>query len=324
MDNCSKNHNNNPLVIIAGPTATGKSALAVELAKKINGAVISADSMQVYKHMDIGSAKVTEEEMRGVPHCLIDELEPSEEFNVAKFKEMANAALDEIYENGQIPIVCGGTGFYIQALLYDVDFTSEDDGGKLRRELEEFVRENGEDALYERLREVDPKSCETIHKNNQKRIIRALEYYGHTGRPISEHNAEQRKNKSGFNFLYFVLTDRRDRLYARIEERVDKMIENGLVDEVRHLRDMGCHRGMVSMQGLGYKEILDCLDGKISLDEAIYTIKRETRHFAKRQLTWFRRERDVIWLDREKYGYGDEEILSVILKKLKEKGIIQD
>jgi tRNA dimethylallyltransferase len=302
----------------------GKTALSIELAKKINGCIISADSMQVYRHMDIGSAKVTVEEMQGVRHYLIDELSPTEEFNIVLFQEMAKKALEEIYANGQIPIIAGGTGFYIQALLYDIDFKDQDADMDYRRTLEEYAKEHGAHALHERLRDIDPVSYETIHENNVKRTIRALEFYEKTKTPISEHNETEREKQSPYNFAYFVLTDERKRLYERIDRRVDVMMEQGLVAEVQKLKDMGCNRQMVSMQGLGYKEILDYLDNKITLEEAVYIIKRETRHFAKRQLTWFRREREVIWLDKQQYGYEDEKILADMCRILEEKGIIKE
>lgn len=313
-----------PLVILAGPTAVGKTDLSIRLAKQINGAIISADSMQVYKDMDIGSAKVLPEEMQGVPHYLIDCLEPSEPFNIVRFQQMAKEALEEIYVKGQIPIVAGGTGFYIQALLYDIDFASQDCDEAYRQELSDFAKEHGNEALHEKLRDIDPVSYETIHANNSKRVIRALEYYHITGKPISAHNEEEHQKTSPYNFAYFVLTDDRKTLYDRIDRRVDLMMEKGLVEEVRALYDKGYRRNMVSMQGLGYKEILDYLEGTCTLEEAVYVIKRETRHFAKRQLTWFRRERDVIWLNRPDFSGGDPAILEKMLTVLKEKGIIHE
>ena len=283
-----------PLVILAGPTAVGKTELSIRLAKRINGAIISADSMQVYKYMDIGSAKIMPDEMEGVKHYLIDELDPSDEFNIVRFQQMAKDALKEIYANGQIPIVAGGTGFYIQALLYDIDFTHQDSDEAFRKEMADYAAEYGTEALHEKLKEIDPVSYKTIHANNTKRVIRALEYYRMTGQPISAHNEQEHQKVSPYNFAYFVLTDDRKHLYDRIDYRVDLMMKKGLVDEVKNLYDMGYHKDMVSMQGLGYKELLSYLDGECSLEEAVYIIKRETRHFAKRQLTWFRRERDVI------------------------------
>jgi tRNA dimethylallyltransferase len=311
-----------PMIILTGPTAVGKSALSVELAKKINGAVISADSMQVYRHMDIGSAKITPEEMQGVTHYMIDELEPDEEFHVVRFVTMAKEYLKEIYADGKIPIIAGGTGFYIQALLYDIDFTEQQCDETYRRQLEDLAREHGAEYLHGILREVDPASAEAIHANNIKRVIRALEFYHLSGKKISEHNETERQKQSPYNFAYFVLTDERAKLYERIDRRVDAMIEAGLVEEVKKLKSMGCSREMVSMQGLGYKEILAYLDGGCTLEEAVYIIKRETRHFAKRQLTWFKRERDVIWLDKQAFGYDDAAILKDMISILEEKEII--
>lgn len=313
-----------PLIILSGPTAVGKTALSIELAKRVNGAIISADSMQVYKYMDIGSAKIMPEEMEGIKHYLIDELEPEDEFNIVVFQQKAKAALEEIYANGQIPIVAGGTGFYIQALLYDIDFDNQDCDEKFRAELEQIAKEQGNEVLHNRLKEIDPVSAEKIHANNVKRVIRALEFYHLTGKPISEHNEAEQQKDSPYNFAYFVLTDDRENLYKRIDMRVDIMLENGLVEEVQKLKDMGYHRDMVSMQGLGYKEILDYLDGKCTLDEAIYILKRETRHFAKRQLTWFRRERQVIWLDKQAYNYNEKAILEDMCRVLHTKEIIEE
>lgn len=313
-----------PLVILAGPTAVGKTELSIRLAKRINGAIISADSMQVYKYMDIGSAKIMPDEMEGVKHYLIDELDPSDEFNIVRFQQMAKDALKEIYANGQIPIVAGGTGFYIQALLYDIDFTHQDSDEAFRKEMADYAAEYGAEALHEKLKEIDPVSYKTIHANNTKRVIRALEYFHLTGQPISAHNEQEHQKVSPYNFAYFVLTDNREHLYERIDRRVDLMMEKGLVDEVKKLYDMGYHKDMVSMQGLGYKELLRYLDGECSLEEAVYIIKRETRHFAKRQLTWFRRERDVIWLDKAAYQYYDQQILADMCRILQEKGICDE
>ena len=314
--------NQKPMIILTGPTAVGKSALSVELAKKINGAVISADSMQVYRHMDIGSAKVMPEEMQGITHYMIDELEPDEEFHVVRFTTMAKEYLKEIYAAGKIPIIAGGTGFYIQALLYDIDFTEQQCDEAYRRQLEEQAKEHGAGYLHEMLRKVDPASAEAIHANNVKRVIRALEFYHLSGQKISEHNETERQKQSPYNFAYFVLNDERAKLYERIDKRVDAMIAAGLVNEVQKLKDMGRSREMVSMQGLGYKEILAYLDGEYTLEEAVYIIKRETRHFAKRQLTWFKRERDVIWLDKQTFGYDDAAILTDMISILQEKEII--
>ena len=309
-----------PIIILTGPTAVGKTALSIALAKAIDGEIISADSMQVYKQMDIGSAKITKDEMEGVPHHLLDVLDPQEGFDVCRFQSMAKEALAGIYERGRVPIVVGGTGFYIQALLYDIDFTETKEDTAYRRELSELARTKGNHALHEMLKQVDPESAESIHENNVKRVIRALEFYQETGEKISAHNEQQRLHESPYQFCYFVLTDDRKTLYERIDERVDLMLEQGLVAEVQALKEQGCRADMVSMKGLGYKEILAYLDGQISLEEAVYIIKRDTRHFAKRQLTWFRRERDVIWLDRQ--AYQDEaSILEAMLCILREQNI---
>lgn len=299
-----------PLIILTGPTAVGKSHLAVRLAKEIGGEIVSADSMQVYRRMDIGSAKITAEEMEGVSHHLIDVLDPREEFDVVKFQKMAKQAMDVIYARGRIPILAGGTGFYIQAVLYDIDFTSHGEDPDYRRELEQLAKEQGTAALHELLCRVDPKSGEAIHANNQKRMIRALEYHHLTGEPISVHNERERSKESPYRFQYFILNDIRSSLYEKIDRRVDQMMEQGLVEEVAGLKASGCTRDMVSMQGLGYKEILAYLDGEMSLDEAVYLIKRDTRHFAKRQLTWFKRERDVTWVNKQEFDYDEERILS--------------
>ena len=312
-----------PLIILTGPTASGKTALSVELAKRIGGEIISADSMQVYRYMDVGSAKVTVEEMDGVPHHLIDVLDPQDSFNVVTFQEMAKEAMKKIYANGHIPIVAGGTGFYIQALLYDIDFTDNDGDMEYRHHLVELAKEHGAEVLHSMLKEVDPPSAEAIHANNVKRVIRALEFYKKTGHRISDHNEEERQKESPYNFAYYVLNMDRATLYDRIDLRVDKMIEAGLEEEVKQLKAMGCTRDMVSMQGLGYKEILDYLNGELSLEEAVYILKRDTRHFAKRQLTWFKREKDVTWVTQENFGFDREKILNWMTEDLKVRGIIE-
>lgn len=302
--------NKRKLIILTGPTAVGKTSLSIGLAKSVGGEIISADSMQVYRHMDIGSAKIKKEEMQGIPHYLVDILSPKEEFNVYLFQKLAKDAMEQIYTNGHIPILVGGTGFYIQSVLYDIDFTQSDTDTAYREELERLGEEKGAEYLHERLREVDEESAKAIHANNMKRVIRALEYFHLTGAPISEHNRLEREKESPYDFRYFVLNDDREKLYKRIEQRVDRMIEDGLVDEVRKLKEMGCRKEDVSMQGLGYKEILGYLDGEFSLEQAVYLIKRDTRHFAKRQLTWFRRERDVIFVNKPDFGYDEERILA--------------
>lgn len=310
-----------PLIVLTGPTAVGKTKLSISLAKAVGGEIISADSMQVYKSMDIGSAKIRLEEMDGVPHYLVDVLEPDEEFHIVKFQEMAKKAMEQIYAKGHIPILVGGTGFYIQAIVKDIDFTENEEKPEVRAKWEQFARKQGAEALHEKLKEVDPKSAEAIPAGNVKRVIRALEFYELSGKPISEHNEEQKAKGSPYNFAYFVLNDHRELLYNSIEKRIDEMLKEGLVAEVEGLRNRGFTRDMVSMQGLGYKEILDYLDGKLTLEEAVYILKRDTRHFAKRQLTWFRREPEVTWVNKYEYDYDDEKILAAMMAVLKSKGI---
>ena len=355
-----------PLIVLTGPTAVGKTALSIRLAKALDGEIISADSMQVYRGMDIGSAKVTKKEMDGVRHHLIDVLEPEEDFNVAAFQRMAKEALEEIYSRGKLPIVAGGTGFYIQALLYDIDFRDDTGEGPIRKELEKLAVEKGAEYLHSLLQQADPQSADQIHPNNIKRVVRALEYFRQTGEPFSLHNQRERERCSPYHFLYYVIcSDRknlyeridrrvdammadgpnkshnkgngmentapfpfdyvicsdRKNLYERIDRRVDAMMADGLLGEVQALKKRGVKRGMTSMQGLGYKEILDYLDGTCSLEEAVYVLKRDTRHFAKRQITWFRREREVRWLKLEDFGGDLDRVLQKILEDCREEGI---
>lgn len=311
-----------PLVILTGPTAVGKTKASIGLAKAIGGEIISADSMQVYRHMDIGSAKISRQEMQGVPHYLVDVLEPWDEFHVVRFQQMAKQAMSEIYDHGNIPILVGGTGFYIQSVLYDIDFA--DDGGDLsyRKKLEEQAQVNGAECLHQQLEQVDPEYAAQVHANNVKKVIRALEFFHQTGRKLSEHNMEQGQKESPYHFAYFVLNDDRVWLYERIDLRVEQMLKDGLVEEVQRLKEMGCTRDMVSMQGLGYKEILDYLDGRVTLDEAAEIIKRDTRHFAKRQITWFKREKDVCWINKNELDYREELVLETMLSVLRERKII--
>ncbi len=297
------------MIIVAGPTASGKSAAAVELAGRLNGSVISADSMQVYRGMDIGSAKITAEEMRSIPHYLIDCAQPSESWNVVRFQAEAKEALKDIYQKERLPVLAGGTGFYIQALLYDIDFTQMDEDGAFRKELEETAKAQGPEKLWEMLQQVDPEAAQAIHPHNVKRLIRALEFARQSGgEKISEHNKIQRSRPAAYDAVFFVLTMDRAKLYARIDARVDMMMEQGLLEETRKLRESGLAPEAVSMQGLGYKELYAYLDGRIaSLEEAVTLIKRNTRHFAKRQLTWFKREKDVIWVNRD--DFADEQAM---------------
>lgn len=312
-----------PLIIITGPTAVGKTDLSISLAKKIGGEIISADSMQVYRGLDIGSAKITTEEMDGVFHHLIDIFDFDEEFNVFLFKELAEKSIEDIYSRGNIPIICGGTGFYIQALLYDVSFSKEDNS-KIRAELEKRVDNEGAEVLYKELHEIDPKSAEIIHPNNVKRIIRALEYFKLNGKLFSEHNETEKQKESPYNFMYFVIDDDRELLYQRINKRVDVMLSKGLVDEVKTLYEKGLRIGMTSAEGIGYKQLLPYLEGEISLDEATEKIKQDSRHYAKRQLTWFRREKETTWVDRAEFDSDQEKMLEFMINKIKEKGIYNE
>ncbi len=309
------------MIILAGPTAVGKTRLSIELAKAVGGEIISADSMQVYRHMDIGTAKIKPGQMQGIPHHMIDILEPWEPFNVVAFKEKCERCLQDIYEKGHLPIVTGGTGFYIQALLRDINFTENDEDMEYRDRLEKLAAEEGADRLHEMLREVDPDAADAIHANNIRRTIRALEYFHLTGEQISRHNETEREKPPAYDFCYFVLNDDRGRLYVQIERRVDEMLAQGLAEEVRHLRDLGCHREMVSMQGLGYKEILAWLDGEATYEQAVELLKRDTRRFAKRQLTWFRREKDCVWVNKKDFGYDEDRMLQFMLEELKARGI---
>ena len=302
-----------PLIILAGPTAVGKTELSINLAKRLNGELISADSLQVYKRMDIGTAKIMPDEMQGVKHYLVDEFEPWDEFNIAVFKERCDKYIEEIYAKGKIPILVGGTGFYIQAVLYNIDFAETEIDSKFREKLQHFADCNGAQALHDELRKIDQASADAIHPNNVKRVIRAIEYYEQTGQKISEHNETEKKKESPYDFRFFVMTLPREILYDRINRRVDIMRERGLENEVKGLLDEGCTKDMVSMQGLGYKEIIDAFAGNITMDEAFEKIKQETRHFAKRQFTWFRREKDVTWLDKSSFD-TEEELLEYCVK----------
>lgn len=311
-----------PLIVLTGPTAVGKTSLSISLAKAVNGEIISADSMQVYKKMDIGSAKIRSEEMQGIPHYLVDVLEPEEEFHIVKFQQMAKKAMGDIYSRGKIPILVGGTGFYIQAVTKDIDFTEAQQENDYRKELEALAEEKGGEHLHEMLRKVDPVSADAIHAHNVKRVIRALEFYNQNGSPISAHNEEQKQHESPYNLAYFVLNMPRELLYERIDLRVDQMMKEGLLEEVSRLKEEGCHRGMVSMQGLGYKEILAYLDGEYPLEEAVRVLKRDTRHFAKRQLTWFRREQELTWVNKDQFSYQEDQILDYMLEICRKKGIL--
>lgn len=307
-----------PLLILTGPTAVGKTELSLALAKALSGEIISADSMQVYRGMDIGTAKIRPEERRGIPHHLIDILDPEEDFDVYAFQKAAKEAIAGIQKRGHLPILAGGTGFYIQAVLRDIDFSESPGSSRLRRELTDELNEKGADALYDELRLVDPDSARIIHPHNQKRLIRALEFYRSTGTTISSHNARQRQKASPYQAYYFVLTLDRPLLYERINARVDEMIRQGLREEAaefivrRRLPDT-----KTAMKALGYREWYAYFAGRASMEETVWKIKQDTRHFAKRQLTWFRREENVIGLSWEDFDFDEEKILQFMLEKIK-------
>ena len=308
-----------PLIVIAGPTACGKTDLSINLAEKIGGEIISGDSMQVYKLMDIGTAKPTAEETRGIPHFLIDELYPDEEYNVMIFQKKAKEYMKVIYDRGHIPIIVGGTGFYINALVYDNDFT-EEESSSIRDELYRIAETEGKEKLHSMLADIDVEYAKSIHPNNVKRVARAIEYYRLTGEKMSEHNKSAKEKESPYNTAFFVLNMDRQKLYERIDMRVDIMMENGLENEVRKLIDMGYSPELVSMQGLGYKEFIPYFNGEISLEKAVDDIKKYTRHFAKRQLTWFRCQTEGIWIDMTD---GDKEkALSQIINEIEKRNIV--
>lgn len=310
-----------PVIVLTGPTAVGKTETSIQLAKAIDGEIISADSMQVYRHMDIGTAKIRPEQMQGIPHYLVDEFEPDEEFNVMIFQKKVKAIMNELYARNKIPILVGGTGFYIQAVLYDTAFAENQGDDHFRLSMQQLAEEKGEQALHERLAAIDPESAAAIHPNNVKRVIRALEYHHFTGEKFSVHNATERQRQSPYTFLYVVLNMAREKLYQRIDLRVDQMIQEGLVEEVKTLLANGNGRDLVSMQGLGYKEIAAALAGECTIEDAIYRIKRDTRHFAKRQLTWFRRERDVTMLDKDQFT-DTEELVAEIISQARVHGVL--
>ncbi len=310
-----------PLIILTGPTAVGKTELSVRLAQAAGAEIISADSMQVYKHMDIGTAKIRPEQMCGVRHYLVDCLEPSEPFNVVKFQQLAKQAIREIYSHGRIPMIVGGTGFYIQSVLYDIDFTLDNEE-EYRERFYALAREKGPEYLHAQLAAVDPEAAGRIHHNNVKRVARALEYYYQTGTPISEHNECQREKTSPYRFVYFVLNDERSRLYERINRRVDEMFSQGFEEEMRGLLAAGLKPGMTSMQGIGYKELFGYFDGSYSLERAKELISQHTRNFAKRQITWFKREKSVIWINYADHHDSQDEMLEAMISQIREKGII--
>ena len=309
-----------PLIVIGGPTACGKTGFSIKLAKKIDGEIISADSMQVYRYMDIGTAKVTPEEADGVPHYLIDEFDPDEEYNVMLFQQKAKAYMEEIWAKGKTPILVGGTGFYINALLYDNDFTETDNDTSYREECYKLAQEQGPEVLFERLKEVDPEYAEIMHANNVKRVTRALEYHYLTGQKFSEHNAEQKEKETPYDAAVIILNMEREKLYERIELRIDIMMQEGLLEEVKGLLDKGYTPDLVSMQGIGYKEFVPYFNGECTLEEAVTQLKTNTRRFAKRQLTWFRRQIDGLWVDLTENSA--DTVMENVMDYLKEKDIL--
>jgi tRNA dimethylallyltransferase len=286
-----------PVIVIVGPTASGKTRLSLELAKALNGEIISADSMQVYKYMDIGTAKPDAEEMSGIRHYMIDEITPSEEFSVARYRELALNYISHILGNSKQPIIVGGTGLYINSLIYNINFSESISDWDYREELKKEAQEKGNIYLYNRLLEVDPEGAKRIHQNDIKRVIRALEVYKNTNRTISYHQQQSRLEPPPYKYLIFGLRMDREKLYKRIENRVDAMFEKGLIAEVKKLSNLGYDKKTVAMQGLGYKEVLCYLGGEATLEETKNIIKRDTRRYAKRQITWFKRIEDIVWLD---------------------------
>ena len=306
-----------PLIILTGPTAVGKTDLSIKLSKELNAEIISADSMQIYKYMDVGSAKVTKEEMDGVCHYLIDEVTPDYSFSVSEFQERANNYIKEITDKGKNVLVTGGTGLYLNSLIYNMDFAKSDANEELREQLRLELEENGIDYMHNKLRELDSDAADRIHKNNTKRVIRALEV-ALSGKKMNDFSNDLKINEK-YKPIIIVLNREREHLYKRIDKRVDIMMENGLIEEVKKLLNMGYTKDMISMQGIGYKEIIKYLEGEYELDEAIEIIKRDSRRYAKRQLTWFRRYDDAKWFNLDEYDDSEilkQDIISYIEKML--------
>lgn len=304
-----------PLIILTGPTAVGKTDLSIQLAKAVDAEIVSADSMQIYKYMDIGSAKVTEEEMQGVKHYLVDEIEPDMPFSVSEYKRMAEEYIDEISSRGKNVIVTGGTGLYLNSLIYDMDFGKSDANQELREKLNKELEENGPAYMYEKLVSLDKEAAERIHPNNTKRVIRAIEV-AMSGEKMNDFSKDLRYNKK-YRPIIIVLNRDRQALYDRINLRVDIMLKNGLIEEVKGLLEKGYTKDMISMQGIGYKEIIKYFDGEYTLDEAIEIIKRDSRRYAKRQLTWFRRYEDAKWFEIDKFN-SSEELKDAVVSYVKE------
>lgn len=303
------------VIVIIGPTASGKTALSISLAKVLDTEIVSADSMQVYKFMDIGTAKSSNEEMGGIKHYLINEVTPDVEFSVARYQEMALNYIKDIVNRGKIPIITGGTGLYINSLIYNINFSETICNWKLRNELRIEAQQKGNKYLHEKLRKIDPDAAAKIHENDIKKVIRAIEVFEHTSKPISYHQEISRINPPEYNYRILGLKMERKKLYERINTRVDIMIEQGLIEEVKKLIEMGYDKYSIPMKGLGYKEILKYLKGEIAFEEALCLLKRNTRRYAKRQITWFKRYENVYWIEVDKYK-NKSEILKNVLQYL--------
>lgn len=311
------------LLIISGPTAVGKTQISIELAKKLNGEIISADSMQIYKYMNIGAAKISKEEMQDVPHHLIDIIEPHENFTVADFKEKALTAIDLVNQNKKLPILVGGTGLYIDSILYNHNFTDANKDEEYRKYLEELANSKGKEYVHELLKNIDYSSYVKLHPNNLKRVIRALEVYKVSGKPFSDYEEESNEYKINYDVHYYVLIMDRERLYDRINKRVDIMLEMGLINEVRALKEKGYTPEMQSMKGIGYKEILYYLNGELTLEDAVEMIKQGSRNYAKRQLTWFRKNPRIKWINKDDF-YNDSEIVNYIISDINNEYIVNN
>ena len=307
-----------PLIILTGPTAVGKTDLSIKIANDLNAEIISADSMQIYEYMDVGSAKVTKEEMRGVTHYMIDEVKPDYSFSVSEFQKRADKYIDEIISKNKLPLITGGTGLYLNSLIYNMDFAKSNANDKLREELRLELEENGIDYMHNKLKELDEEAANRIHKNNTKRVIRALEVCL-SGEKMNDFSSDLQFNEK-YEPIIVVLNREREHLYERINRRVDIMIKNGLENEVKNLLNMGYSKDLVSMQGIGYKEIIKYLDGEYTYDEAIEIIKRDSRRYAKRQITWFRRYKDAKWFNLDEYkdlNTLENDVLSYIENRIK-------
>lgn len=296
------------VIVICGPTASGKTALSIELAKKINGEIVSCDSMQIYKDMDIGTAKPTIEEMQGIKHYMLDFVSPDERYSVADYKKQAKQAIREIIEKGKVPIVVGGTGLYVDSLIYEIEYQDIKFDEKYRKQLEERSEKEGLEVLYNEAKKIDPEAITKISQNDKKRILRILEIYNATGKNKTEQEKESRKNEVEFDYKVYAISWDREKLYDRINQRVDIMIDQGLIEEVQKIYSK-YNKFPTAMQGLGYKEVLEYLEGKCNKQEMIDKIKQETRRYAKRQLTWFRKNKQTIWLDGQEKIQNNIEII---------------